>query len=105
MATPPTEWEMSEAQEAEALMSATAWRDRPITRPSATDNPVVAKIGEPSQLERKLSIRTLNLLLLAALSLSIVIATAVGAVRVPLSEVLATFLHPSRASEAHQIIF
>lgn len=53
----------------------------------------------------RISSRTLNLMLLAALLLMVVVATAVGAVRLPLSEVLSTLLHPSRASEAKEIIF
>jgi len=86
-------------------MAATAWPDRPMIGDDAEVIPARAATGDTSQLERKLSTRTLNLLLLAALLVSIVLATAVGAVRLPLSQVLATLLHPSRAGEAREIIF
>ena len=46
-----------------------------------------------------------NLILLAALICSILIATAVGPVRLSLSQVLQALLHPSRAGQASEIIF
>ena len=47
----------------------------------------------------------MNLLLLAALLVSVIVATGLGAVHLPLSEVLRAFLHPSRAGDAGEIIF
>jgi len=58
-----------------------------------------------STLQTRISTRALNLLLFAALLLAIVIATALGAVRLPVSEVVRTLLHPTRATEAAEIIF
>jgi iron complex transport system permease protein len=58
-----------------------------------------------STLQTRISTRALNLLLFAALLLAIVIATALGAVRLPVSEVVRTLLHPTRATEASEIIF
>jgi iron complex transport system permease protein len=46
-----------------------------------------------------------NLILLAALLLSVVVATGLGAVRLPLREVLYAFLHPTKAGDAAEIIF
>jgi iron complex transport system permease protein len=47
----------------------------------------------------------LNLVLVAGLLLTIILATGLGAVRLPLSEALSAFLHPERAGEAGAIIF
>lgn len=47
----------------------------------------------------------INLVLLAVLLASIVLATAVGPVRLPIHDVLQAFLHPSRTGEANEIIF
>ena len=49
--------------------------------------------------------RALNLVLVAGLLLTIILATGLGAVRLPLSEALSAFLHPERAGEAGAIIF
>jgi len=49
--------------------------------------------------------RRVNLILLAALLLSILLATAVGPVRLSLSQVLRAFLHPSHAGDAGEILF
>jgi iron complex transport system permease protein len=46
-----------------------------------------------------------NLILLAALVLTMIVATALGPVRLPVGEVVHTFLHPSRAGDAGAIIF
>ena len=86
-------------------MAATAWPDRPTISDDAAEKPVRPTTGEASQLKRKLSSRTLNLVLLAALLLSILGTTAVGAVHLTLSQVVATLLHPSRAGDAREIIF
>lgn len=78
-----------------------------VTRPGLAIDysyPVQASGGQ-AQLKNRISTRTLNLVLLAALLLASVFATALGAVRLPISEVLGTLLHPSRAGEAHDIIF
>ncbi len=61
--------------------------------------------GGQAQLKNRITTRTLNLVLLASVLLAMVFATALGAVRLPIPEVLRTLLHPSRASEAHDIIF
>jgi iron complex transport system permease protein len=53
----------------------------------------------------RISARTLNLVLAIGLVLAVVIATALGAVRLPLAEVLRAFLHPSQAGETGEIIF
>jgi iron complex transport system permease protein len=53
----------------------------------------------------RISAGTLNLILALGLVLAVVIATALGAVRLPLAEVLRAFLHPSKAGEAGEIIF
>jgi len=63
-----------------------------------------SKVG-PTQLESRISSRTLNIVLLVALLLAILFATALGAVRLPVSEVLRTLLHPTRAGDAREIIF
>jgi iron complex transport system permease protein len=66
-----------------------------------------AEAGLPSNSKRpgRVNARTLNLILVVTLLLAIVLATALGAVRLPLMEVLRAFLHPSRAGEAGEIIF
>jgi iron complex transport system permease protein len=46
-----------------------------------------------------------NLILLAALVLTMIVATALGPVRLPVGEVVHTFLHPSHAGDAGAIIF
>lgn len=56
-----------------------------------------AKAGVP--------IPAINLILLALLLLSVVLSTGMGAVHVPLSQVLSAFLHPTRATEAGEIVF
>ena len=66
--------------------------------------PVVAKGGH-AKLDRRISTRGLNLVLLAALLVSIVAASCIGAVRLPVAEVLEAFLHPTRAGQAAEIIF
>jgi iron complex transport system permease protein len=68
---------------------------------------VRAEAGLPSNVKRpgRVNARMLNLILLVALVLAIIFATALGAVRLPLMEVLRAFLHPSQAGEAGEIIF
>jgi iron complex transport system permease protein len=85
-------------------MRATAWPDQPIRSNDPRETSASLTTGEASQLRRKLSSRTLNLLLLAALLLSIGGATMVGAVHLPLSQVVESLLHPTRAGEAREII-
>jgi iron complex transport system permease protein len=53
----------------------------------------------------RISARTLNLILAIGLVFAVVVATALGAVRLPLAEVLHAFLHPSQAGETGEIIF
>jgi iron complex transport system permease protein len=86
-------------------MAATTWPERATIPEEAAEIPVPVTTGEAVQLERKLSSRTLSLLLLTALVFSIVLAMAVGAVRLPVVQVITTLLHPTRAGEAHEIIF
>ncbi len=64
-----------------------------------------ARLGSPSKQGSRARTNTVNLILLVALLLSIVLATSLGAVRLPLTEVLHAFLHPFRAGEAGEIIF
>jgi iron complex transport system permease protein len=66
-----------------------------------------AEASLPSNSKRpgRVNARTLNLILVVTLLLAIVLATALGAVRLPLMEVLRAFLHPSRAGEVGEIIF
>jgi iron complex transport system permease protein len=66
-----------------------------------------AEASLPSNSKRpgRVNARTLNLILVVTLLLAIVLATALGAVRLPLMEVLRAFLHPSRAGETGEIIF
>ena len=85
-------------------VTATAWPE-PIVRPSATPTPVLVTAGGQKQLENRISTTTLNLLLLALLVLSIIFATALGAVRLPVSQVLRALLHPARAGDVSEIIF
>jgi len=80
-----------------------AWLASAISHES--EKPVLVGTAGQAKLEGRISSRTLNLLLLAALVLAIVFATALGAVRLPLSEVVASLLHPSRAGDAGEIIF
>ncbi len=58
-----------------------------------------------SKRKGRVNARTLNLILVVTLLLAIVFATALGAVRLPLMEVVRAFLHPSKAGEAGEIIF
>ncbi len=48
---------------------------------------------------------TVNLVLLVTLFFSILVATCLGPVRLPFTAVLRSFLHPSQAGEAGEIIF
>ena len=83
--------------------SPAAWNEQAI----ATKGHKIATLPHRGQstLQTRISTRALNLLLFAALLLAIVIATTLGAVRLPISEVVRTLLHPTRASEAAEIIF
>lgn len=74
-----------------------------MTRSTETPQPLVPK-SDP-QVRNRISTRTLNLVLLAVLVASIVIATACGAVRLSLGEIARAFLHPARSGEAGEIIF
>ncbi len=87
--------------------SSAAWSESPNASSPAPDHPGPAIVlkGDQSKLETRISAYTLNLVLLAVLVLAIVISTGLGAVRLPISEVLRAFLHPSRASETGEIIF
>lgn len=105
MTMPPDEWQSSGTSEVEAIMAARAWPDRSIVSSSSAEMPTRATAAASPKAQHKLSSRTLNLILLAALLLSMVVATALGAVRLPWSLVLGTLLHPWRASEAREIIF
>jgi len=78
--------------------------ERPL-QPAVAPRTGLAAAGGQSKLDNRISTRTLNLVLLVALALAIVAATGLGAVRLPISEVLRTFLHPSRAGDAGEIIF
>ena len=62
-------------------------------------------MGSQSKRGSRARTNTVNLILLVALLLSIVLATSLGAVRLPVNEVLHAFLHPSQAGEAGEIIF
>ena len=62
-------------------------------------------LGSSSQKESRVRTNTVNLILLVALAFSIIFATCLGAVRLPVGEVLRAFLHPSKVSEAAEIIF
>lgn len=53
----------------------------------------------------RIPVPAINLILLVALLLTIVLATGLGAVHLPLAQVLSAFLHPTRAGEAGEIIF
>ncbi len=64
-----------------------------------------AGLGSSSKKESRVRTNTVNLILLVALVFSIIFATCLGAVRLPVSEVLRAFLHPSKVSEAAEIIF
>lgn len=74
-------------------------------QPAVAPRTALAATGGQSKLDNRISTRTLNLVLLVALALAIVAATGLGAVRLPISEVLRAFLHPSRAGDAGEIIF
>ncbi len=52
-----------------------------------------------------LNLTAINLILLVALVLTIIVATALGPVRLPLREVVRAFLHPSQAGDSGTIIF
>ena len=61
--------------------------------------------GSQPQAGSRIRTNTVNLALLVALVFSIVLATSLGAVRLPVREVLHAFLHPFNAGEAGEIIF
>ena len=71
------------------------------TRPMLEEPGLDAK----AKRENRFSSRSVNLILVVVLLLTVVFATGLGAVRLPLAEVLRTFLHPSHAGEAREIIF
>ena len=62
-------------------------------------------MGSSSNRQSRVRTNTVNLILLVALVFSIIFATCLGAVRLPVGEVLRAFLHPSKVSEAAEIIF
>jgi iron complex transport system permease protein len=62
-------------------------------------------LGSQPQPGSRIRSNTVNLILLVALVLSIVLATSLGAVRLPVAAVLHAFLHPFSAGEAGEIIF
>jgi iron complex transport system permease protein len=64
-----------------------------------------ARLDSQSKPEGRSRTTTVNLILLFTLLLSIVAATGLGAVRLPITEVLHAFLHPTKAGEAGEIIF
>ena len=69
------------------------------------DERMEASLPSNSTARARISARTLNLVLAIGLVLAVVVATALGAVRLPLAEVLRAFLHPSQAGETGEIIF
>lgn len=77
----------------------------PAVQQEAGHGPVEAGLGSKAAGENKIQTRAVNLILLAALLVSIVIATSLGAVRLPVREVLHAFLHPTQAGDATEIIF
>ncbi|MGC2111211.1 MAG: iron ABC transporter permease [Candidatus Korobacteraceae bacterium] len=98
-----TERRAGKKSAAEPALTPAAWPEHPAAGTHA--RPALIAKGDQPKLESRISIRTLNLALLVALLLSIVAATCLGAVRLPISEVLGALLHPSRASQAGEIIF
>ena len=102
-----TERRGSRKSATQRAFSSSAWSESPNASSPAPDHPGPAIVlkGDQSKLETRISAYTLNLVLLAVLVLAIVISTGLGAVRLPISEVLRAFLHPSRASETGEIIF
>ncbi len=71
--------------------------------PASQAQPMTA-VARASGIRGRISSSTLNLILLLVLVLTIILATGVGAVRLPISDVLRAFLHPSRVNEATEII-
>ncbi len=77
-------------------------------QPNSQENSHVlaeARLASQSKLEGRSRTTAVNLILLVALVLSIVASTCLGAVRLPVGEVLHAFLHPSKTGEAAEIIF
>jgi ABC-type Fe3+-siderophore transport system permease subunit len=64
-----------------------------------------AKPQEFSSAPPRASFTVINLALLAALVLTIIVATALGPVRLPMREVIHAFCHPMKAGDASTIIF
>ena len=60
---------------------------------------------EPSSSPSRVSFTVINLALMAALVLTIIVATALGPVRLPIREVIRAFCHPIQAGDASTIIF
>src|SRR5690242_14460626 len=60
---------------------------------------------EPSSSPSRVSFTVINLALMAALILTIIVATALGPVRLPIREVIRAFCHPIQAGDASTIIF
>ncbi|HZD30547.1 MAG TPA: iron ABC transporter permease [Candidatus Angelobacter sp.] len=99
----------SEGEVKQSSLVAAEWTEEAVlnravdTRRSAPTLPKTAQ-AKP-RTKTSVPIPAINLILLAALLLTILLATGVGAVHLSLSQVLSAFLHPTRASEAGEIIF
>lgn len=92
---PATKQALGHQHPGAAYASAQQKRDLPVTK-EADD-------GQKSYVRTRTGV--VNLILLVALVLTMIVATALGPVRLSFGEVLHTFLHPSRAGDAGAIIF
>jgi iron complex transport system permease protein len=82
-----------------------AARNQPGTGEESSHVLVEARLGSQSKAESRSRTTTVNLILLVTLLFSIIAATCLGAVRLPVTEVLHALLHPTKAGEAGEIIF
>lgn len=98
-----------EGQRKESSFAAAEWaKEAVLNRAVATPRSartLPERVPATPRAETSIPIPAINLILLVALLLTILLATGVGAVHLPLSQVLSTFLHPTRAGEAGEIIF
>jgi ABC-type Fe3+-siderophore transport system permease subunit len=107
MNTPQDERRMNRESEGDLAVAPLAWQEHPKDPAKVAIHPQPAMVvkGGHARLDSRISTRGLNLVLLAVLLLSIVAATSIGAVRLSVAEVVQTFLHPTDAGDAGEIIF
>lgn len=98
-----------EGREKQPSLAASKWAKEGFLNPAVVTQPTARKMSNKVQAtprpETGTPIPAINLILFATLLLAILLSTGLGAVRLPLSQVLSAFLHPTRAGEVGEIIF